>query len=159
MQAWEGFDTAAMWVELDALEASAKAARAAKAAAKAAGEAPEKPIAAEKPARVAAETPECASKPSVTFTSEPPSVFAAPQAIEIADKLPDTAPPTDQDVVPALRSLRSSRSVRMRALGRKDSIAAVDSGIVSAQDLQHLEAEVEVEVPIPDVEVVEKDAY
>jgi hypothetical protein len=31
-KAWEGFDAEAMWVELDALEASARAARAAKAA-------------------------------------------------------------------------------------------------------------------------------
>lgn len=160
-KAWKGFDKAAMWLELEALEASAKAAREAKAR-KAAEAADAEKIAAEKPAEMA-EKPAIVSKASVSFAPEPASVFGTPEAAKIAQDLPDTAPghEKDQGPITPIRSLRSSRSVRMRGLKKQESMLAVASGTVSVDDMSHLEAEVDVEIPVPEDEAdppVEKDA-
>lgn len=153
LQAWKGFDKEAMWVELNALEASAKAAREAKARRLAEAEAAAKAVK-EQP------SPEKAGiKPtsSVTFSPEPPSVFAAPAAARIAEQL-DTANvrDTDQNLAP-IKSFKSSRSVRMPGLSKRESLLAVRSGAVAEEDLQHLEDEVEVEIPVPEQDAEEKD--
>lgn len=134
-----------MWIELDALEASAKAAREAKA---------RKAVEAAEAAKIPVEEPPVivARKSSVTFAAEPPSVFAAPEAAQIADKIPDTAPlrDVDQGPIASLRSIRSCRSMRMPAINKNDSLVAIQSGTVSLEDMHHLENEVEVDIPIPE---------
>lgn len=134
-----------MWVELDRLEASAKAAREAKArkAAEATAAVQAAAAATEKPAVAAAAAEE----------QQPLSAFeAAPQ---IAEKISDTSPARDTQgapdqgaqAVPSMKSLRSSRSFRrMPSISKRDSLIAVGSGTVPVEDLQHLEAEVEVQV-------------
>lgn len=156
---WEGFDTEAMWVELDALKASAEAARAAKAQ-KAKDEA----------AAAAAAAAEVAGKPAAEDTAaaaaSDESVFAS--AGEIAQDIPDTGLPSPDQGPARLggkiikkdtldgraggrgRALRQSYSLRhMGSLNRQNSLAAVGSGAVPAYDIHHLEAEADVEVLEP----------
>jgi hypothetical protein len=162
-KAWEGFDVAAMWVELDALEASAKAARAAKAAkaaeAAAAAEAasaapaaePEPVRVAEQPATVREEEETVFAKPGVGAADELPSAFETP---DIAAKISDQDRPvlsnpqySQQYSSRPLRPLMSSRSIRrMPSISQRNSLIAVGSGAVPVEDLQHLQQDVDVEV-------------
>eukprot|EP00879_Flechtneria_rotunda_P000401 GHRR01000495.1.p1 GENE.GHRR01000495.1~~GHRR01000495.1.p1 ORF type:complete len:487 (+),score=167.61 GHRR01000495.1:833-2293(+) len=145
-RAWAGFDVAAMWVELDKLEASAKAAREAKAkkaAAEAAG------IKDTETTAAAADKPTVVRKPSTNgraddTAADEPSAFAT--APDIAERIPDVAPVADQDSA-GVRSFRSSRSMRrMPSISRPNSMAAIGSGTVPMEDMPHLEADVDIEV-------------
>jgi hypothetical protein len=171
-KAWEGFDVAAMWVELDQLEASAKAARAAKAAkvaetaaavedANAASSAsaaePEKiPAAAADAAAVQKEEEDTVfAKPGVGDASAPDgdlgSAFEAP---DIAAKLSDQDRPRLSEggrqmsmQYSQMRPLMSSRSIRrMPSISQRNSLVAIGSGCVPVEDLPHLQTDVDVEV-------------
>jgi hypothetical protein len=166
-KAWEGFDVAAMWIELDQLEASAKAARAAKAAkvaeTAAAVEAATKAGTSAEPEAIPAAAAEAAAvqkeeedtvfaKPGVGAASDGDlgSAFAAP---DIAAKISDQDRPRLSDgrqmsmQYSQMRPLMSSRSMRrMPSISQRNSLVAIGSGCVPVEDLQHLQTDVDVEV-------------
>uniref|UniRef100_A0A383WBH3 Very-long-chain 3-oxoacyl-CoA synthase n=1 Tax=Tetradesmus obliquus TaxID=3088 RepID=A0A383WBH3_TETOB len=164
-KAWEGFDVAAMWVELDQLEASAKAARAAKAAKAAAA------AAGETAAEAAPAAPEPEAVPVAAVREEEETVFAKPgfggpadgemggsafEAPDIAEKISDqdrpasfSRPLMSQQFSQqySQRPLMSSRSIRrMPSMSQRNSLVAIGSGCVPEEDLQHLQQDVDVEV-------------
>jgi len=164
-RAWQGFDAAAMWVELDALEASAKAARAAKAARQAEEAAAAAAAAAmatsckpeeEVKAEVKEEIAQAAVEPPLSPVEVSP-FETVPDAVssEAADQVADTL-----QSVPSRKfgsatgqasfKLMGSKSLRrMPSVSRRDSLVAVGSGAVSVADIHHLEDEVDVVVDEP----------
>lgn len=165
-KAWEGFDAAAMWVELDALEASARAARAAKAAkqaeeAAAAASAaaiatsckPEEEVRAEVKEEIAQAAVEPPPSPDMASPFEV-APAPAPDAVssEAADQVAETLPSVGSRKPGSLAGkgsfkLTGCKSLRrMPSVNRRDSLVAVGSGAVSVADIHHLEDEVDVVV-------------
>jgi hypothetical protein len=159
-KAWEGFDVAAMWVELDQLEASAKAARAAKAAkvAETAAAVEAANAAASSAAVEAAQKEEedtVFAKPGVGDAADADlgSAFAAP---DIAAKISDQDRPRfsseggrqmSMQYSQQMRPLMTSSSIRrMPSISQRNSLVAIGSGCVPVEDLQHLQTDVDVEV-------------
>lgn len=161
-KAWEGFDAAAMWVELDALEASARAARAAKtakqaeeAAAAAAMATSCKPAeevqaeAKEEIAQAAVEPPPSPDMSPFEVAPEPaPDAVSSEAADQVADTLHTVGSRKPGSLVgKSSFKLAGSKSLRrMPSVNRRDSLVAVGSGAVSVADIHHLEDEVDVVV-------------